>query len=108
MFQINPIGSISKVDLRRFILWAKTAFDVPALQDFLDATPSAELIPITNGSEQSDEVEMGMTYEELSIFGRLRKARLSSQFRAVLTFDRRKTWAPTACSASSFRSGRTR
>jgi NAD+ synthase (glutamine-hydrolysing) len=78
MFQINPIGSISKVDLRRFILWAKTAFDVPALQDFLDATPSAELIPITNGSEQSDEVEMGMTYEELSIFGRLRKARLSS------------------------------
>jgi NAD+ synthase (glutamine-hydrolysing) len=31
------------------------------------------LIPITNGSVQSDEVEMDMTYEELSIFGRLRK-----------------------------------
>jgi len=70
---INPIGSISKVDLRRFILWAKTAFDLPALQEFLNATPSAELIPITDGSVQSDEVEMGMTYEELSIFGRLRK-----------------------------------
>ena len=71
--KINPIGSISKVDLRRFILWAETAFDLPVLQEFIDATPSAELIPINNGSIQSDEEEMGMTYEELSIFGRLRK-----------------------------------
>ena len=35
--------------------------------------PSAELIPIENNSVQSDEVEMGMTYDELSVFGRLRK-----------------------------------
>ena len=40
---------------------------------FLDAVPSAELIPISNNSVQSDEVEMGMTYDELSVFGRLRK-----------------------------------
>jgi NAD+ synthase (glutamine-hydrolysing) len=40
---------------------------------FLDAVPSAELIPINNNSVQSDEVEMGMTYDELSAFGRLRK-----------------------------------
>jgi NAD+ synthase (glutamine-hydrolysing) len=43
------------------------------LQEFIDATPSAALIPLTNGSIQSDEEEMGLTYEELSIFGRLRK-----------------------------------
>jgi NAD+ synthase (glutamine-hydrolysing) len=41
---------------------------------FLDALPSAELIPIgADNAVQSDEVEMGMTYDELSVFGRLRK-----------------------------------
>ena len=41
---------------------------------FLDAIPSAELIPIgADNAVQSDEVEMGMTYDELSVFGRLRK-----------------------------------
>lgn len=41
---------------------------------FLDAVPSAELIPIgEDNAVQSDEVEMGMTYDELSVFGRLRK-----------------------------------
>jgi NH3-dependent NAD+ synthetase len=41
---------------------------------FLDAIPSAELIPIgEDKAVQSDEVEMGMTYDELSVYGRLRK-----------------------------------
>ena len=41
---------------------------------FLNAIPSAELIPIgADNAVQSDEVEMGMTYDELSVFGRLRK-----------------------------------
>jgi NAD+ synthase (glutamine-hydrolysing) len=36
--------------------------------------PSAELIPIgEDNAVQSDEVEMGMTYDELSVYGRLRK-----------------------------------
>jgi hypothetical protein len=39
-------------------VWAKDAFQLPILQEFLDATPSAELVPIENGSIQSDEVEM--------------------------------------------------
>jgi NAD+ synthase (glutamine-hydrolysing) len=44
------------------------------MYSFLDAIPSAELIPIgADNAIQSDEVEMGMTYDELSIFGRLRK-----------------------------------
>lgn len=37
---------------------------------FIEATPSAELIP---GTEQKDEEEMGFSYSELSLFGRLRK-----------------------------------
>ncbi|KAK0837754.1 glutamine-dependent NAD(+) synthetase [Friedmanniomyces endolithicus] len=70
---INPIGGISKTDLKRFIKWAETAFELPVLQQFLDATPTAELEPITHDYVQSDEADMGFTYGELSILGRLRK-----------------------------------
>ncbi|OLL24912.1 Glutamine-dependent NAD(+) synthetase [Neolecta irregularis DAH-3] len=70
---VNPIGGISKNDLKRFIAYSETTFGLPILQEILTATPTAELEPITHDHVQSDEVDMGMTYEELSIFGRLRK-----------------------------------
>jgi NAD+ synthase (glutamine-hydrolysing) len=70
---INPIGAISKTDLKRFIGYAEKAFDMPILAEFLEATPTAELEPITADYVQSDEVDMGMSYNELSVFGRLRK-----------------------------------
>ncbi|KAK5132567.1 hypothetical protein LTR08_008884 [Meristemomyces frigidus] len=70
---INPIGGISKTDLKRFIAWAETAFNLPILREFLDAVPTAELEPITDTYVQSDEADMGFTYDELSILGRLRK-----------------------------------
>lgn len=70
---INPIGGISKTDLKRFIAYASTKFEMPILDEFLHATPTAELEPITKDYVQSDEIDMGMTYEELSIFGYLRK-----------------------------------
>ncbi|KAH0004329.1 glutamine-dependent NAD(+) synthetase, partial [Aureobasidium melanogenum] len=72
---INPIGGISKTDLIRFIAWAEHAFELPILQEFIDATPTAELEPITSDYVQSDEVDMGMTYKELSVYGYLRKVR---------------------------------
>ncbi|KAI9660429.1 MAG: glutamine-dependent NAD(+) synthetase [Bathelium mastoideum] len=68
---LNPIGAISKTDLRGFIGWAEHAFELPCLREFLDAVPTAELTPLE--SMQTDEEEMGMTYAELSVFGRLRK-----------------------------------
>jgi NAD+ synthase (glutamine-hydrolysing) len=70
---LNPIGSISKVDLKRFLHYATTALSLPILTEFLDATPTAELEPITADYVQSDEADMGMTYVELSEFGKLRK-----------------------------------
>ena len=70
---INPIGSIDKDDLKRFIRYAKNEFSIPVLQEFLDATPTAELEPIEENYVQSDEVDMGMTYDELSTMGKLRK-----------------------------------
>ncbi|KMU82272.1 NAD synthetase 1 [Coccidioides immitis H538.4] len=70
---INPIGSISKKDLKLFIAWAQKEFELPILVDFLNATPTAELEPITKDYVQADEVDMGMTYDELSTFGICRK-----------------------------------
>ncbi|KAJ2077740.1 glutamine-dependent NAD(+) synthetase [Coemansia sp. RSA 988] len=70
---LNPIGSIGKSDLRRYIAFARDQMDLPVLAEFLEATPSAELVPYSEDYMQSDEVEMGMSYEELRVFGRLRK-----------------------------------
>jgi len=51
---INPIGGISKTDLKSFIAWARTQFDLPILSSFLTAVPTAELEPITSTYVQSD------------------------------------------------------
>ncbi|KAM0603206.1 hypothetical protein ACHAP1_006869 [Verticillium nonalfalfae] len=72
---INPIGSIDKADLKRFIAWAQVQFEMPCLEEFLTATPTAELEPVTEDYVQSDEADMGMSYAELTVFGRLRKER---------------------------------
>lgn len=70
---LNPIGSISKVDLRRFLRWAAAEKGYPILANIADAPPTAELEPITESYTQEDEADMGMTYAELSRFGRLRQ-----------------------------------
>ena len=70
---INPIGGISKHDLRRFLNWAKDNLGYTALSEIVEAPPTAELEPITETYTQTDEDDMGMTYAELSRFGRLRK-----------------------------------
>jgi hypothetical protein len=51
---INPIGGISKTDLKSFIRWASKEenFGLSLLQEFLDAPPTAELEPITNSYVQ--------------------------------------------------------
>ena len=70
---INPIGGISKHDLRRFLNWAKHNLGYTTLSEIVDAPPTAELEPITETYTQTDEDDMGMTYAELSRFGQLRK-----------------------------------
>ncbi|XP_019510209.1 PREDICTED: glutamine-dependent NAD(+) synthetase [Hipposideros armiger] len=71
---INPIGGISKTDLRAFIQYCIERFQLPALQHILAAPATAELEPLTDGQvSQTDEEDMGMTYAELSVYGRLRK-----------------------------------
>ena len=71
---INPIGGISKTDLRKFVRYAGEELNIPVLKEIYNAPPTAELEPLLDGQiQQTDEQDMGMTYEELSMFGRLRK-----------------------------------
>lgn len=70
---VNPIGAVSKVDLKKFLVWAGNHFKWPTLVAVVEAPPTAELEPVTSEYTQTDEVDMGMTYQELSVFGRLRK-----------------------------------
>ncbi|KAK5643637.1 hypothetical protein RI129_007482 [Pyrocoelia pectoralis] len=71
---INPIGGVSKNDLRSFLRYGKEKFNVPIINDILHAQPTAELEPLVQGQiNQTDEEDMGMTYDELSVFGKLRK-----------------------------------
>lgn len=56
--------------MKKFIAWAEVNFDLPVLHEFLDATPTAELEPITATYVQSDEADMGVTYKELGTFGK--------------------------------------
>jgi NAD+ synthase (glutamine-hydrolysing) len=74
---INPIGGISKSDLRSFMRWAAQpepkGLGYTSLLSIEQAPPTAELEPITSSYSQTDEEDMGMTYDELSWYGRLRK-----------------------------------
>uniref|UniRef100_A0A6I8RS29 Glutamine-dependent NAD(+) synthetase n=1 Tax=Xenopus tropicalis TaxID=8364 RepID=A0A6I8RS29_XENTR len=71
---LNPIGGISKTDLRGFIQYSIDRFQLHALKGIMSAPPTAELEPLTDGKvSQTDEDDMGMTYAELSVYGKLRK-----------------------------------
>lgn len=43
---LNPIGGISKTDLKSFIAFAGPKFKRPILEEFLNATPTAEVIAL--------------------------------------------------------------
>lgn len=72
---LNPIGGLCKNDLKSYLKFCCTNIysDKPQLVDCLksiiDAPPSAEL----TGSDQRDEDEIGLTYDEISVLGRVRK-----------------------------------
>ena len=70
---VNPIGGICKNDLKSFLAFACKHFNYPSLDAIIHATPTAELEPTTDEYVQTDEVDMGMTYEELGVYGKLRK-----------------------------------
>lgn len=81
---LNPIGSISKQDLRQFMKFFEESMGKETVvTEIINAIPSAEL----TGEDQSDEADLGLTYEELSLFGRYRRGEFGS-FGPYLTFCR--------------------
>lgn len=74
---LNPIGGICKADLKKMLIWAANTYSIPSILDIAASKPTAELRPLPDGGEgmysQLDEEDMGMTYEELSVYGKLRK-----------------------------------
>eukprot|EP00959_Pyramimonas_sp_CCMP1952_P142451 2982262-Pyramimonas_sp.AAC.1 len=53
--------------------WGASNLGYPCLAEVEAAPPTAELEPITENHRQTDEEDMGMSYDELTVFGRLRK-----------------------------------
>eukprot|EP01007_Sphenomonas_quadrangularis_P000188 NODE_1074_length_1015_cov_130.409938_g891_i0.p2 GENE.NODE_1074_length_1015_cov_130.409938_g891_i0~~NODE_1074_length_1015_cov_130.409938_g891_i0.p2 ORF type:complete len:253 (+),score=81.84 NODE_1074_length_1015_cov_130.409938_g891_i0:175-933(+) len=69
---INPIGGICKADLKRFLQWCADNKGLPALLAIVQAVPTAEL---GGSANQTDEEDMGMSYDELTVYGTLRKVK---------------------------------
>ncbi|KAI8120364.1 putative glutamine-dependent NAD(+) synthetase [Lucilia cuprina] len=71
---INPIWWHFENGFEKISDYAKDKFSLPILESIIDAPPTAELEPLQDGQlMQTDEQDMGMTYAELSEYGRLRK-----------------------------------
>ncbi len=69
---MDPIGSWSKQLVNAFLEGWMHRY--PVLKSVREATPSAELKPLTEGKQmQTDEADMGFTYSELALLGKVRK-----------------------------------
>ena len=74
---INPIGGLCKEDLKSYLQYCTRNAEIihpcsdliDVLNEIIDAPPSAEL----TGAEQRDEDEIGLTYEEISVLGKVRR-----------------------------------
>lgn len=71
---VNAIGAISKEDLKSVVKFMAKKYKISSLEEIASSKPSAELKPLdTDGKySQTDEEDMGLTYQELQKFGRLR------------------------------------
>uniref|UniRef100_A0A0N5C0S3 Glutamine-dependent NAD(+) synthetase n=1 Tax=Strongyloides papillosus TaxID=174720 RepID=A0A0N5C0S3_STREA len=72
----NPIGSLCKSHLRSFLNYVISTYNFNSLTRITNSPPSAELRPLVDGEvAQTDEEEIGLTYDELSTIGKLRQPR---------------------------------
>jgi NAD+ synthase (glutamine-hydrolysing) len=62
--------------LKSFLKWFSKETNLEVFNEIAEAVPTAELRPLDPNEKepvQADEEDMGMTYDELDTFGRLRK-----------------------------------
>ncbi|KAI5464958.1 NAD+ synthase [Mariannaea sp. PMI_226] len=105
---LAPLGSISKSDAKSFLAWARDKWDIPIITSFIEARPSAELLPLSAGEQDDEsESEMGLTYAELSTFGILRKVEKlgpwSSYLRLLVEWQDRPGFGPQEIAAKVIR-----
>lgn len=73
---LNLIGSIHKIDVQKILKYLYNLYpEVTALDDIVNATPTAELTP--HDTKQSDEKDIGLTFEEIKQMNLLRKIKVS-------------------------------
>ena len=71
---INPIGTISKLELRKLLKWAAIKFELPVLNEVLDSSPTQEVQHLGDHENQliSEHDELELTYEEIAHLAKLR------------------------------------
>lgn len=79
---INPIGGISKTDLKMFLNYVREKFNISAIKDVVAAPPTAELEPLRDGQlAQTDEQDMGkLKFVLLLLLGPSSKIYLSETY----------------------------
>lgn len=90
---LNPIGSLSKKKIKNFLFYCYKELNYKCLKTVLNLKPSAELRPYdANNKEtyQTDEEDMGFTYEELEQMGKLRKVYMCGPYSMFKRL--RKVW----------------
>ncbi|ORY33585.1 glutamine-dependent NAD(+) synthetase with GAT domain-containing protein [Rhizoclosmatium globosum] len=89
---VNPIGGISKKDLKGFVQHSRTVFDLPILEEYVPSRDAhCELEPITADYVQSDEADMGMSYDDLSVYGTLRRVAKCGPYQMFTSLIAEKT-----------------
>ena len=76
---INPIGSLSKSTIRMILNSFAEETGSAVFAEIARATPSAELRPAMSGHRQTDEGDLAMSYDDLSLLGRIRKVNKCGQ-----------------------------
>lgn len=77
---INPIGSLNKVQVQDILKWFYEEHGWSVLKDIFNAVPTAEQTPVFDGKEQNDEDDLGLTYIELSMISQFRNDKLCGPF----------------------------
>lgn len=71
---INPIGTISKLELRKLLKWAALKYELPVLNEVLESSPTQEVQYLGDSENMliTENEELELTYEEIAYLAKLR------------------------------------
>ncbi|KDN62121.1 putative glutamine-dependent NAD(+) synthetase [Colletotrichum sublineola] len=92
---IAPLGSISKTDAKNFQAWARDQWELPIMNEFLKATPSAELLPLSAGVQDDEaDTEMGLTYRQVFTATPVKELGLTITQRTLRIWNTKEGYGP--------------